>query len=206
MSARIIEPEYLNEKSVVIDIGAHDGSDVTKFYKKFPCNIYAIEPCRWAFEKLTKLISDKISAYNIAITGRDGTALYYDFSCPAASSTNKGEGNSMFPRHETQSDLKLITQYRVDTRSLESFLWEHNIPFVDILFLDCEGSELGIITEISHNKDLSENIGQIVIEFHPQIYGKHARDFLIDELLMTHNLFYEIGRKNRSFILKSLAD
>jgi len=203
MSARVIKSKYLTKNSVVIDVGAHDGSDVTKFHRKHPCNIYAIEPCKWAFEKLTKLTSDKILIYNIAMTGRDGRAIYYDFSCPTASSTGRGEGNSMFPRHKTQSNLKLITKYNVDTISLESFLHNYCLfSFIDVLFLDCEGSELGIITEISHNKELSNKLGQIIIEFHPQIYGKHTKDFLVDELLLTHDMFYQRGHKDRSFILK----
>ncbi len=133
------------KKIVVFDVGAYIG-DVTAVYTKtFPsATVYCFEPFPDSFQELNSLAKQgSIKPYQIAFSDQNGKAMFQvntDRSC-----------NSMFPRPSTgakyySNNSQNVGQIEVETQILDTFCDSENIPDIDILKLDVEGSELKVLS------------------------------------------------------------
>ena len=142
------------EPKTIVDVGANIGAASLFFANKYrKAKIFSIEPFKKNFERLKSNVeenklSSRVKAFNIALGDKRKQALLYICEDNDGCHTLLKELN---PKAET------IT---VNVVPLEAFLDENRIEKVDLLKLDCEGAEIGILRSI---KDFSR-IDNIVLE------------------------------------------
>ncbi|MDE3248244.1 MAG: FkbM family methyltransferase [Bacteroidota bacterium] len=131
---------------VIIDIGANAGYfDIALFSKIKEATVYAYEPIASNYELFRKNIAlnagleKNIHLHNKAVTGtpQENIELYME----AASD------NSVIASVYTDFDAQNQHIIRVPAISLMQILEQNNIEKVDLLKMDCEGSEYPIIYE-----------------------------------------------------------
>lgn len=155
---------YGNNK-VLIDIGANVG-DTPIYFANKGYTVYAFEPLPHIANiakknlELNHHVKDKITYINKAVSCKTGklTVHYDESNTGGAGSYNNSE-----------------TKIEVETLTLEDIIKEFNIK-PDILKMDCEGCEVGIIK----NSDLSY-FSQVIFEYHTGMTGTNE-NILIDIL------------------------
>ena len=144
---------YINDKNkpyVIFDIGSRDCEQSIEFYKTFPnAKIYAFECNPNTLNLCEENIipyQDRITLIKGAVCDYDGSITFYPINQekttttwqdgnPGASSLFKSNGTYT---HETYVQDEIITNcHRLDT-----IMNEHNIPCVDIIWMDLQGAEL----------------------------------------------------------------
>ena len=174
--------DLINEKSVIVDLGANVGSFYSLIYNKYGSRCYAIEASESLYRNLPHVAG--LKSYNCAIGKANGTTLFYTSENPEANSMN----------HSVSRQWGVVNSSFVQQRNLGSFLEEENIPLpVDVLKIDIEGAELDVINYLS--VPLLREISQIPIEIH---------DFLIQtpEFLVTlKNALIKL-KNNRFLVIK----
>jgi FkbM family methyltransferase len=135
-----INLEFLKkDKPTIIDIGANVGYFSLSMFSKYPgANIYAFEPMPYCFKVLQGYQSEyksfNLNVYQNAVSDKDGTIDIYTDSVDNFSTTS-----SLLFRGKRTHKLS------IETKTLDSFLTSNNIDTVDLLKLDCEGSEFAIL-------------------------------------------------------------
>jgi FkbM family methyltransferase len=149
---------YFNLKSsTVIDIGAFIGDTSAYFASKGAKKVLAFEAAPPIFRiaqeniKMNKL-QNTVDIRNLAVTGREGEIeLSFYNSQPGSSSI-------------VYKDLAYrSTYYQVKTTTLDQIMKEVN--YVDLLKIDCEGTEYQILPLASKEGNL-KNISNIIMEIH----------------------------------------
>ena len=177
---------------VAVDVGAHIGVFSRAFRRRHPsARIVAVECCPENIPALERNVGDFASIVQAALTYEQDAALlnavYPDCvstggstvvprrrleaiiaerrGAPADSGSNSTPPDDA-ARQEGAAPTKL-EEYWLDARplatlSLEALMSEHALERIDVLKLDCEGSEFSIL---EHTTSL-DRIGAIVGEFH----------------------------------------
>ncbi len=164
-------PEHLKlaEGSVVFDIGANVGSFaiyVSHLNPHISFSGYAFEPYHQNFALLNRNLSangvSSFRALSVAISDRD-TEVWLDVNRPvdavAISEDKAGQ--------------------RVMSHKLSTFCRAHNIPVIDLLKLDVEGSEYPIF-ETDYDF-LARSVRKIIMEYHV-MPGKYNKTWLLDKV------------------------
>jgi FkbM family methyltransferase len=177
----------------VIEIGAADGRDTLKFSEAFPkAQVYAFEPLPENYAKLAAAVAGKpnIIATNAAVSDKTGRQPFYV--------TDLADASSLFKPSDTDSSfdkyMALSSQTMVDVVQLDQWTIKSEIDTVDILKMDAQGAELGILT--GSTRLLSEKkFGVIYSEVlfmpiyaHVPLYH-HISKFLEDYGYRLHNLY-----------------
>jgi len=143
---------------VIIDIGANVGYfSLFMFAKNKDAKLYAYEPIPKNFELLNtyrkenKALSFQI--FNVAVSANVGSiSLTYDNQDSFTTSA------SIFSRNENTEQID------VDSVTLESIMQSNHLDRVDLLKLDCEGSEYDILYNTSSS--VFNQINHITLEAH----------------------------------------
>lgn len=156
---KIVEEFFLDENSIVLDFGAHIG-EVSEYFLKKKCKVYAYEPNKSCFAQLKKLTKYKnFSCFNIGLSDKkESKKLYLN--------NNKffsylSQGSSIF--EEKYTNKKNYEDCEFDT--IDNIL--KNYEYVHLIKIDIEGSEYKIID------DLIKNINKFeicLIETHEKKY------------------------------------
>lgn len=146
------------ENPIIIDVGANIGFFSLYCHLKFKNpKIFAFEPIKRNFEILKKNVSDiddnSILIFNKAIYNEEGS-IVLKLNNNLALSTSASIFNNALGSDEE----------RVNTTTLHLVLKEHNITKIDLLKLDCEGSEYNILYETDN--EMFSNINTIALESH----------------------------------------
>lgn len=154
----------LNEHSMVIDIGALYGVFSEPILREFNCYVEAYEPSKDNFEKLSKIDHPKFTAVNKAVSNYTGEANFNVFGYGW-----DGGSNTLI-----KSKRKPVESYKINVISLNDVLKSHDN--VDLLKLDCEGSEKDIL--LNTDLDLLSKCKQVVVEFHTfrDYFGINKKD------------------------------
>ena len=182
-----------NPKPLIIDVGSYIGLSILYFKNIYPnSKVIAFEPILESFEKLEENIFinniQNIELHNSAILDSDGEKEMYldstDLKRFSVASFNKDAWNSEVP------SKKITTK----TEKLSKYLKQD----VDLLKLDVEGSEQGILKGVTEYFD---NIRNIILEYHPT--NNQSIDKIIDLLNKKYDItiFYE-GKKIKNKIPK----
>ena len=133
---------YIQENDLIVKIGSYDGLAYENYgfremviNQKHECHL--IEPQPSVFERLKVNYKDsvnEINFYNLAIYDSNGECDFH------ICSTNPVE--SSFVRHTNFDTIKVKTQ------TIDSFLEENNIFEIGGLFLDIEGTEDIVISQL----------------------------------------------------------
>jgi len=145
---------------VIVEVGSIHGAHGIKLCKKFDnkLTMIAYEAGRENNASLVAGISGTpIIAHRAAVTGSDGTVDFYEFV--------EESSNSVYPRHEGEG-RRLRRTSKVRSVGLETIMAENDCSRIDLLFLNCEGAELGILEEVLRNQSLRDRLGQLCVSFH----------------------------------------
>ena len=129
---------YLQGKNdlTILDIGANIG--LFSFYaQEFAKRIYAVEPSKYHFETLTKMLEfnefKNVTPINLALANENKTLTL-----------NHNANNTMFSLKDAVKDPALPGE-EVDAVTIEELLKRQQIEHVDFMKLDVEGAEMEII-------------------------------------------------------------
>jgi FkbM family methyltransferase len=143
-----LHPRYLGPRSTVLDLGANDGYFAKVITERFGCRCIAVEPSPGPFATIP--IGPSITKLQAAVSDKTGVMPFNVSSDSVASSL-----------------LDVAT--RTDTIDVSVFslldLLDHlGWPKVDLLKVDIEGAEIGMLAACPD--EVLERVAQISIEFH----------------------------------------
>ncbi len=170
----------------IIDIGANSGSMTLQFAKDFPnSKIFAIEPTRYAYEKLIKNIklnkkyAEKISSFQLFLSNKKIPLDIF------SSWSLENENN----RHDLHKGIKKQTA-GAKSISLDQFIKNNNISGNLLIKCDVDGFELDVFK--SGTEYLRKNKPNIVMEYAPYLYkeNNYTESELIDFFLDLNYIFY----------------
>jgi len=179
-----------NKECIIFDLGSRDCIQSIEFYKTFPnAKIYAFE-CNPNTLKLCenniKPYRDRITLIKGAVCDYDGDITFYPINQqmtittwrdgnPGASSIFKSNGNYTVEKY-VQDEIK------TNCHRLDTIMKTYNIPKVDIIWMDVQGSELLVL------KGLGDHINSLKYIYtevtHKEMYSgqvmfKELNDFII---------------------------
>jgi FkbM family methyltransferase len=153
----------LGAKPVIIDIGANVGYfNIMLFSKTKDATVYAYEPIPANYELFKKtialnpLLQKKIHLFNKAVTGtpQQFVELYME------SATENSVIASVYADFDKQNKYSV----KVPAISLQQIVDENKLGKIDLVKIDCEGSEYPIIYETPGN--VWQQINMLTIEVH----------------------------------------
>lgn len=170
-----LSPPYLfkskNEKPLIIDCGAHIGMSVLYFKNLFPnSKIIAIEANPHAYRLLKKNIAINnlrdVTTYNAVLGSKKGSIPFYI-------SGNKGTING-----SVHKDIGRENEITSDGMLLSEIISGYTEK-IDLVKLDVEGAEAGIVAELGSASMLGVP-DQYIIEYHHRTNNDPSRlaDFL----------------------------
>lgn len=143
-SQKNIEPELiwikdlLGSDSVMIDVGANNGSFIYQLEKKLsPKNIYAFEPNRKLFDRL-KRIFPKVQIFPFALSDENGTAT---FKIPIIKGKRFDSRGTLQLDYREEDELKHLLQ-NVKIIKLDDWEEVEKLTRIDFIKIDVEGNEL----------------------------------------------------------------
>jgi FkbM family methyltransferase len=144
-----LHPRYLSSDSFVLDIGANHGQFTRAITTRFGCRCVAVEPAPLPFASIPE--GPLVTKMQFGVADRSGTMQLH----LAEDSTT----SSMGRRADTY-----VQTIDVPTLSLVDLLARLGNPRVDLLKVDIEGAEIGMLAAVPD--DLLQRMMQISIEFH----------------------------------------
>lgn len=162
-----LHTRFLNETSVVLDLGANRGSFAKTVIDRFHCRCVAVEPSPEMFAKIEP--HPLLQKYNVAITASEGAVDFHLSDIPVSSSL----------AHKPEGMAGTIT---VTGRRLDNFISELGLSRIDLLKMDIEGVEIDVLRSCSDQ--LLQSIGQLTIEFHDHmnVVSKSDIELQVDRL------------------------
>lgn len=145
----------IHKFKTILDIGANMGSFMVYAAQSCPdARIYCYEPIRENYEILSRNIAvnslgNRVKALKLAVTAKKGKVNMALFTSPVHSFYHKEESN---------------VQQEVDCVRMQDIFNHHDLEKVDLLKMNCEGSEYEILENCSHS-DFNK-ILNIRLEYH----------------------------------------
>jgi FkbM family methyltransferase len=177
LGIQFFPPNYVffdsfNEHSVIVDVGCGHEAEFSKYMiERYNLNAFGVDPTRKhspALKQLEGSTAGKFRHLAIAVAERDGVVTFNE--------SRQNESGSILSDHTNVRNDDLIT-YDVESVSMSGLVRKVGATHVDLLKLDLEGAEYGLLEKITE-EDLSP-FNQIFIEFHD-----HCTDHTIQETEM----------------------
>jgi len=145
------------EGGTVVDIGANIGTFTLYAIFNGAAKVYAFEPNLEAYEILLRNIeqngiSHKVFASNLAVTDSDNATVFI----PQGSNPNNSIVLDGFNDKNDSTEVKTI--------SLNGIIAINNLASVDLVKMDCEGSEYAIVE--AANQECYDKVKQVRFEYH----------------------------------------
>ena len=142
------EKKESRKKNICIfDVGAFTGNSIFEFKKIFKNSfIYSFEPSFNNFNLLKKntLNQNNIKIFNLAITNKKGAAIFYENEWGYTSSLKKIYETNYKKRLENDFKYrgvnKIKSKYKVNTTSIDQFMNDNKVDYIDILKIDTQGN------------------------------------------------------------------
>ena len=174
----------------IFDVGANVG-DITEMYNTvFPgCSIHCFEPIPGTFEQLKKRHEKQqnIACHQFAVGDCEKTVSIYETSSSGNSSVSKPTSYVRDSLDEKMADsVRIVDTHLVSQITIDSFCARNQIPYIDILKMDIQGSELNALRGASTLLD-AQNIRMIYCEvlfsdlYENQCYFHELTSFLHDK-------------------------
>lgn len=125
-------------RPLILDVGANTGQTVKRFRRVFPTSIiHSFEPSQRIFSKLKANVAERkdVTAWNVALGGKDGKETFLE---------NTHSDMSSFLELSDNGWGKIEERPSVDVWTLDKFVADQKIPFVDILKSDTQGYEFEV--------------------------------------------------------------
>ena len=161
----------LDKNSIVFEVGGHIGNFSNAIIQEFDSYVYIFEPIK----KFYKILNTKYDNNKKVKIFNYGLEAFNDIR----SIGNIDEGSSIY----TNS----FNTEMVEFKNINDVINELNLEKIDLMELNCEGSEYAILKEISESN--ISKISRLQIQFHKveSIDYVSAKNECIDKLKMTHN-------------------
>lgn len=144
--------DRLRPESVVLDCGANCGEFTAAVQDRYDCRVYAFEPNPVLFDALPRRA--KLTPLPYAVSGQDGVLdLKIGPNAEASSIIAVPDGH-----HSTVS---------VPVRCLKSLFEEFDASSIDLVKLDIEGAEVGVLLDTPD--EVLMKIDQLCVEFHETV-------------------------------------
>jgi FkbM family methyltransferase len=144
--------DILDERSVVVDLGMNKGRFAREARDRYGCRVIGCEPT----PALAARLQDEpgIVCEPVAVAGKAGEVEFFvDDADPTGSSLNRSYVmGAPEPIH-----VRAVT--------LRDFFARHSLDRVDLLKMDVEGAELGILETVGYSW-LAQHVAQMSVEFH----------------------------------------
>jgi FkbM family methyltransferase len=196
---------FFQKKNLTLfDVGGNKGQSIIE-YKKFlnykKLNIHCFEPNTDIFkkiinlkEKLYKKKNIQITANNLALSDVNKVRVFYKNSKRSALSSfyevNKESKDYLIMKKKNY--YKFVEKAFVKTVTINKYINDKKIKFVDILKIDTQGHELEVIK--GANKSFNK-IGIIVVSilFYDFYKKKRISFFYIEKIIKKNFIFYDLA-------------
>jgi FkbM family methyltransferase len=145
-----LHARFLTADSVVIDLGANRGGFSGQMAKRFGCRCLAVEANPAVLSQIPA--DDRISRYQLAIAGKSGMlrlSIHEDDECSSLAAL---------------PDENVVGEVEVTASTLEEFVRQQNLDFIDVVKIDIEGSEVEVLDSCSD--EFLRRVGQMSLELH----------------------------------------
>jgi len=188
-----VVPSLLNEKSIVYSIGICDDIDFEKnIISLHQTSVFAFDPTPYSIDWIKRQeLPEGFNFYPWAASETDGTYFLY----PRIN--KRGEKSSvMFTFHE-EEDLRR-DGVEVEAYSLNSMVRKLGHTSVDVLKMDVEGAEYGVLDSMLKSKLRPK---MLLIEFHHRFkgLGKEKTCNAVTDLRNNGYLIADISETGREF-------
>ncbi len=180
----------LPNNPVIVEVGSIHGAHGIKLCKKFSNNLIMIAYEAGMENHVSLVLGVDLAGAPIiprraVVTGSDGMVDFFEFA--------EESSNSVYPRH-IKEGRRLRRTSNIRSVSLETVLQENNCNRIDLLFLNCEGAELGILREVLAKPALRDRLGQLCVSFHGgRIYPQKET---VDMVKKMSEYFWVVEEKN----------
>ena len=124
----------ISKNPLIFDVGAHTGESITRFRRIYPnCEIHSFEPQQRSFEKLNQFNNSNTKINNFALGEKKETKNFYIHSNDSTSSFYK------FSSENINEKNNYIEKVKIET--LDEYVRQNQIDFIDILKIDVQGYE-----------------------------------------------------------------
>ena len=144
-----------NKNPFFLIIGAMDGishDNLTPFVREMKMKGIFVEPTKYMFNKLKNNYKDFNGIFfeNCAITDIDGKSIIkrIDFDNPQRYPSWSDGGSSLIPEKTAMSGVSNLIEEQISTKKLQSMLDSYDIKKIDIVQIDCEGWDFGILKQL----------------------------------------------------------
>jgi len=161
------------DQPIVFDVGANVGDYSLLVTRQLPnASVYAFEPSRKTFEKLTEAVSGSTAIEPINIGFSDSRRMIELFSY-AIEGNEASLLSSIDCRLPTQVvDVNICASEQIEVRTIDDFCEDEKIQRIDFLKMDVEGHELSVLRGAKNMLDAGA-ISLIQFEFGPaNIYSR----------------------------------
>lgn len=208
MGKGVIKKEYfrsfLPEKPVILEAGAHKGSDTVELAKMWPKGtIHAFEPVPEIFKKLVKNTCNcnNVLCYQLALGNVKGSDEMYI-------STGASDGSSSLLPPKKHLEMFPIVYFdekiQVSIVTLDDWARENNIKTIDFLWLDLQGMELKVLQSgcsiLKTVKAIYSEVSSIEGYEHQNLYSE-LRNWLEKEGFHVEREAVENGEGNVFFLM-----
>jgi len=179
---------FLPPNPVIIDCGAHDGSDSIELQKIKGAKVYSFEPLPQVFDRLKEQTKPykNIEIFKVALADFNGMAKMYV-------STGQSDGSSslMPPKdHLIDHPQVFFKEFAyVECKTLDQWAQQNGITKIDMLWLDMQGYEMPMLKA---SKDVLSNVSVI----HTEVSLKETYDSVnqypeLKEFLLKEGFYVE---------------
>lgn len=152
----------LPDNPSIVEVGFIHGAHGIKLCKKFEhrLKMVAYEAGQENYISLVDGVAIDglaIITHRAVVTGTDGDVEFFEFI--------EESSNSIYPRH-TGEGRRLRRTSMIPSVSLETIMKDNNCDRIDLLFLNCEGAEIGVLKEVLSKPKLRDKMGQLCVSFH----------------------------------------
>jgi FkbM family methyltransferase len=163
----------LDARSVVVDLGANQGSFSKELIAATHCAVYAVEPVSSLFDQIPEL--PELKRFNLAIASANG---------PVPLNHSQDRCASLYRRVEGAG----VSTTLVSGITFDNFLEQNDLREIDLLKIDIEGAECALFSNFAQNR--YPDVGQITVEFHDFMYPElHASVGAIKRQIVSHGFY-----------------
>jgi 2-O-methyltransferase len=136
--------EFLPQNPVVIDCGAHDGSDSLELAQMLRAKVFSFEPVPAVFNRLKERTKSNrsIECFQLALGDKNGSVSFY------VSAGASDGSSSILPPKDHLLDHPAVSfpeTIEVSCKTLDSWAEENKVAKIDMLWLDMQGFELPML-------------------------------------------------------------
>lgn len=175
-----------NKGLIALDVGAHTGSATTRIRSVFPeSRVFAFEPAPGPADALDRLAAEdpRITVVRAAVGEQDGRTVLRETRNPLLTSVLEPTGRTV---RETFGAGEVLREIEVPMLRLETWARGAGVDAVDLLKIDVQGAELGVLRGAG---GLLDRTASVYAEAHLEPAYEGAATFSeIDLFLRGHGL------------------